>query len=211
MLNVHPSECYVGCTSMFVLCWTHIQVSAMLDAHPSECYVGRTSRFVLCWTHIQVSAMLDAHPHYCYVGRTSRLVLCWTHIHVCAMLDAHPCLCYVGRTSRFLLNLLFFPSVWISLPDSCNFLNFRILKKNETDILNARGSRIYHIYLLSLTLKQTEKSSKNIIYLDVRCGEETRVVPRLLQMRSHWLKSQKESLRLEEAGKIKGAVMTMKL
>jgi len=36
---------------------------------------------------------------------------------------------------------------------------------------------------------------------DVRCGEETRVVPRLLQMRSHWMKSQKESLRLEEAGK----------
>jgi len=34
----------------------------------------------------------------------------------------------------------------------------------------------------------------------VRCGEETRVVPRLLQMRSHWMKSQKESLRLEEAG-----------
>merc|ERR1719431_1135876 len=27
----------------------------------------------------------------------------------------------------------------------------------------------------------------------VRCGEETRVVPRLLQMRSHWMKSQKES------------------
>ena len=34
----------------------------------------------------------------------------------------------------------------------------------------------------------------------VRCGEETRVVPRLLQMRSHWKKSQKESMRLEEAG-----------
>ena len=165
---------------------------AMLDAHPGECYVGRTSRWVLCWTHIQVSAMLDAHPCLCYVGRTSMFVLCWTHIQISAQ-------------------SALFPSVWISLPDSCNFLNFRILKKNETDILNARGSRIYHIYLLSLTLKQTEKSSKNIIYLDVRCGEETRVVPRLLQMRSHWLKSQKESLRLEEAGKIKGAVMTMKL
>jgi len=35
---------------------------------------------------------------------------------------------------------------------------------------------------------------------DVRCGEETRVVPRLLQMRSHWKKSNKESMRLEEAG-----------
>ena len=35
---------------------------AMLDAHPGECYVGRTSRLVLCWTHIQVSAMLDTYP-----------------------------------------------------------------------------------------------------------------------------------------------------
>ncbi|KAJ8872689.1 hypothetical protein PR048_026302 [Dryococelus australis] len=33
-----------------------------------------------------------------------------------------------------------------------------------------------------------------------RCGQETRVIPRILQMRSHWLRSQKESLRLEEAG-----------
>jgi len=35
---------------------------------------------------------------------------------------------------------------------------------------------------------------------EIRCGEETRVVPRVLQMRAHWMKSTKESLRLEEAG-----------
>lgn len=35
---------------------------------------------------------------------------------------------------------------------------------------------------------------------DVRCGQETRVIPRILQMRQHWMKSKKESLRLEEAG-----------
>lgn len=34
----------------------------------------------------------------------------------------------------------------------------------------------------------------------IRCGQETRVIPRILQLRSHWLKSEKESLRLEEAG-----------
>lgn len=33
-----------------------------------------------------------------------------------------------------------------------------------------------------------------------RCGQETRVIPRLLQLRYHWLKSEKESLRLEQAG-----------
>jgi len=35
---------------------------------------------------------------------------------------------------------------------------------------------------------------------EVRCGQETRVIPRLLGMRNMWTKSQKESLRLMEAG-----------
>jgi protein-tyrosine sulfotransferase len=35
---------------------------------------------------------------------------------------------------------------------------------------------------------------------EVRCGQETRVIPRILQLRSHWMKSEKEKLRLEEAG-----------
>jgi protein-tyrosine sulfotransferase len=35
---------------------------------------------------------------------------------------------------------------------------------------------------------------------DVRCGEETRVIPRLLGMRTQWAKSPKESVRLKEAG-----------
>ncbi|XP_011506498.1 PREDICTED: protein-tyrosine sulfotransferase isoform X1 [Ceratosolen solmsi marchali] len=35
---------------------------------------------------------------------------------------------------------------------------------------------------------------------EVRCGQETRIIPRILQMRSHWLKSERESVRLEEAG-----------
>ncbi|XP_017786329.1 PREDICTED: protein-tyrosine sulfotransferase, partial [Nicrophorus vespilloides] len=32
------------------------------------------------------------------------------------------------------------------------------------------------------------------------CGQETRVIPRVLQFRYQWLKSDKESLRLEQAG-----------
>lgn len=35
---------------------------------------------------------------------------------------------------------------------------------------------------------------------EIRCGQETRVIPRILQLRSHWIKSEKESVRLEEAG-----------
>merc|ERR1712226_40360 len=35
---------------------------------------------------------------------------------------------------------------------------------------------------------------------EVRCGEETRVVPRLLQLHDRWMKNEKESNRLQEAG-----------
>ncbi|XP_076035086.1 tyrosylprotein sulfotransferase isoform X3 [Oratosquilla oratoria] len=35
---------------------------------------------------------------------------------------------------------------------------------------------------------------------EIRCGEESRVVPRILQMRQQWKKSAKESMRLIEAG-----------
>lgn len=35
---------------------------------------------------------------------------------------------------------------------------------------------------------------------EVRCGEETRLVPRLLGMRSNWYRSEKEKNRLQEAG-----------
>lgn len=34
----------------------------------------------------------------------------------------------------------------------------------------------------------------------VRCGEETRVIPRLLAMRATWSRSAKERIRLDEAG-----------
>jgi len=35
---------------------------------------------------------------------------------------------------------------------------------------------------------------------DIRCGEETRVVPRILQLAAQWNRSAKESNRLHEAG-----------
>jgi protein-tyrosine sulfotransferase len=35
---------------------------------------------------------------------------------------------------------------------------------------------------------------------DVRCGEETRVIPRILGMRGQWKNSEKEAKRLLEAG-----------
>lgn len=35
---------------------------------------------------------------------------------------------------------------------------------------------------------------------DIRCGEETRIIPRLLAMRHAWSKSEREKMRLDEAG-----------
>lgn len=35
---------------------------------------------------------------------------------------------------------------------------------------------------------------------EVRCGEETRVVPRILQLANQWNRSTKEANRLREAG-----------
>lgn len=43
-------------------------------------------------------------------------------------------------------------------------------------------------------------SSQLDAHPEVRCGQETRGIPRILQLRSHWMKSEKESMRLEEAG-----------
>ncbi len=42
---------------------------------------------------------------------------------------------------------------------------------------------------------------------DIRCGEETRLVPRILQMRERWIKSKQESKRLQAAG-LNDAIIT---
>jgi protein-tyrosine sulfotransferase len=41
---------------------------------------------------------------------------------------------------------------------------------------------------------------------EVRCGEETRLVPRILGMRANWYRSTKEKQRLDEAGVTKDVV-----
>ena len=41
---------------------------------------------------------------------------------------------------------------------------------------------------------------KTFFYQDVSCREETIILPKVLQMRHQWYKSQKESMRLAEAG-----------
>lgn len=48
------------------------------------------------------------------------------------------------------------------------------------------------------TLETTWKIDRTDFVL--RCGQETRVIPRILQMKMHWSKSEKENVRLTEAG-----------
>jgi hypothetical protein len=50
------------------------------------------------------------------------------------------------------------------------------------------------------TDQSLETKSFIFLFLCFRCGQETRVIPRILQLRSHWMKSEKESMRLQEAG-----------
>lgn len=62
-------------------------------------------------------------------------------------------------------------------------------------MLTQKSGNIFHLFNTHPVLNPLF----TLIYF-LRCGQETRVIPRILQMRSHWLKSQKESVRLEEAG-----------
>lgn len=53
------------------------------------------------------------------------------------------------------------------------------------------------LHIHNYPLDYTHSGGRVLLY---RCGQETRVVPRILQMRNHWYKSSKESMRLKEAG-----------
>ncbi|KAK2710923.1 hypothetical protein QYM36_012184 [Artemia franciscana] len=79
------------------------------------------------------------------------------------------------------------------------YLDHPVLDKNGTLYTYSRADSIIFIGGMprsGTTLARAILDAHN----DVRCGEETRVVPRILQMRSHWAKSEKESMRLKEAG-----------
>lgn len=53
---------------------------------------------------------------------------------------------------------------------------------------------------LKIDLKIGLYSIEYLCGLCSRCGQETRVIPRILQMKMHWSKSEKENVRLTEAG-----------
>eukprot|EP00096_Caligus_rogercresseyi_P008158 TRINITY_DN2655_c0_g3_i1.p1 TRINITY_DN2655_c0_g3~~TRINITY_DN2655_c0_g3_i1.p1 ORF type:complete len:363 (+),score=125.86 TRINITY_DN2655_c0_g3_i1:582-1670(+) len=105
----------------------------------------------------------------------------------------------------FLLGLLYFAFLkWRRSPLGCNSSS---LVSRKTSVISKEGS-LYEYDRNSplIFIGGVPRSGTTLMramldaHPSVRCGEETRVVPRILQMRSHWMKSQKESTRLEEAG-----------
>ncbi|XP_001864662.2 protein-tyrosine sulfotransferase [Culex quinquefasciatus] len=76
----------------------------------------------------------------------------------------------------------------------------------EDDGHGLGGSYKYHRNMPLIFIGGVPRSGTTLMramldaHPDVRCGQETRVIPRILQLRSHWMKSEKESVRLVEAG-----------
>ncbi|XP_024082876.1 protein-tyrosine sulfotransferase [Cimex lectularius] len=79
---------------------------------------------------------------------------------------------------------------------------------SKENFMVGKNNRIYHYDRLMplIFIGGVPRSGTTLMramldaHPEVRCGQETRVIPRILQMRTHWIKSKKETFRLEEAG-----------
>lgn len=90
---------------------------------------------------------------------------------------------------------------------SCLFKKPAMMVRGDKYMMNSDHKVFsYHRYMPLIFIGGVPRSGTTLMramldaHPDVRCGQETRVIPRILQLRSHWMKSEKESLRLEEAG-----------
>lgn len=75
--------------------------------------------------------------------------------------------------------------------------------RSGTTLMRAMLDAHPEVRYLSIKHQTNESPRTQLLILMTsysRCGQETRVIPRILQMRAHWMKSSKESLRLKEAG-----------
>lgn len=81
------------------------------------------------------------------------------------------------------------PVAQLKIPDTSNFLDKASLKSRPITFVGGvprSGTTLLRVMLDA--------------HPDIRCGEETRVIPRIISMRSKWMKSEKEHRRLKEAG-----------
>lgn len=118
-----------------------------------------------------------------------------------------------GRSSRFILTISLLINVFFIL---FVFRTYNSTTSNETPLI--RGLFLppatihYNASSLTQAVQETvfvggvPRSGTTLAramldaHPDIRCGEETRVIPRIVGMRSRWSRSKKESSRLKEAG-----------
>ena len=86
--------------------------------------------------------------------------------------------------------------------------SFRMVPKDPVQYLHGPGNKTYTYdrFMPLIFIGGVPRSGTTLMrammdaHPDVRCGEETRVIPRMLGMRSNMARSAKESQRLKEAG-----------
>ena len=118
-----------------------------------------------------------------------------------------------GRSSRTILAISLATNTILLLLGYCYFTSdVTSCEKRERTLHFPPVSAQYNLSTLAQAVDETvfvggvPRSGTTLVramldaHPDVRCGEETRVIPRIISMRSRWSKSQKESNRLKEAG-----------
>uniref|UniRef100_A0A2M4A4C1 Protein-tyrosine sulfotransferase n=1 Tax=Anopheles triannulatus TaxID=58253 RepID=A0A2M4A4C1_9DIPT len=100
---------------------------------------------------------------------------------------------------------VFWASCWGGAGLGINAKLGYMVRDDETPEGTSNGFR-YHRNMPLIFIGGVPRSGTTLMramldaHPEVRCGQETRVIPRILQLRSHWMKSEKESVRLVEAG-----------
>jgi len=82
-----------------------------------------------------------------------------------------------------------------------NFENFQTVLVSKDGTSHSYGRSAPLIFIGGFPRSGTTLARAMLdAHSDIRCGEETRVVPRILQLAAQWNRSVKESNRLHEAG-----------
>lgn len=119
-------------------------------------------------------------------------------------------LCRQASRNKFYLLLLVLASLYVlyfTFPCDTDGGYVMVPKDSVKYVADANNRRIpYHEGMPIIFVGGMPRSGTTLMramldaHPDVRCGEETRVIPRVLGMRSQWEKSPVEKRRLDEAG-----------
>jgi len=110
------------------------------------------------------------------------------------------------RIRRCLTHILIAACVYIATRYWCELRSSAEMKQSPLYVSDDHKSYTYDRSMPLIFIGGMPRSGTTLMramldaHPDVRCGEETRVIPRLLGLKSQWQKSEKESKRLQEAG-----------